>query len=275
MTATADPDTMAAPSTVPVRWWPLALVSVGSMLLAVAGVLPRWPGLAHLVALPPLDLFADVRVLVASAPSPLLFVVGLVLAVGVRAAVLAAMLGSFRARVGFTLRFYLAALVPAFLAAGLDFSGRSMLYGYLVWAGLIITVVTLVVLAPVPWTGAERVRRGLGIAFHQRLRGGVVFVYLVALMVLGLLVRDPGRTVQVVLVPPSALLTVLAIGRLARRPTRHVSSWVAVGVTLGVIVALVAAVLIVPGGGAPSTTPRAAGSLFLVAGADTASGDGA
>jgi pimeloyl-ACP methyl ester carboxylesterase len=275
MTTTVDPDATAAPPTLSLRWWPLGLVTVVSMVLAIAGALPRWPGLAHVVALPPLDLLADVRVLVASAPSPLVFAVGLVLVVGVRAAILATMLGSLRRYVGFTCRFYLTAVVPALLAAVLDFSGRSVLYGYLMWAGLFITLATAVVLAPVPWTGAERVRRGLVTARHQRLRVGIIFAYLVALMVLGLLVREPGRTAQVVIVPASALFTALAIGRLARASMRRVSSLVAVGVALSVLVALVTVVLVVPGGGAPSKTPRAVGSLFLVAGADTASGEGA
>jgi hypothetical protein len=272
----AAPDRTGPAPTVTVRWWPLVLVAVVSTGLALAGVLPRWPGLAHVVALPPLDLFADVRVLVATAPSPLLFVVGLLLSIGVRTAVLAAMLGSFRQHRGFALRFYLAALVPALLAAGLDFSGRSVLYGYLVWGGLLVTLVTLLVLAPVPWTHADRLRHGLGTAFHFRLRIGTVVLYLVALMALGLLIRQPGRLVQVAVVPLSAALTALAILRLDRRPERRLPSWAAAAVTLVVLLALVGAVLVVPGGAAPRpTTPRAAGSLFLVPGADTASGDGA
>ena len=265
----------ARSETVSVRWWPLALVAAVSLVLALTHALPRWPGLAQLVALPPLDLLADTRVVLATAPSPLLFGVGLLLAVAVRGAVLATMLGSPRRHMAFALRFYLAALVPALLAAALDFAGRSVLYGYLVWTGLLMTLLTLVVLAPVPWTGAARLRDGLATALHHRLRIGTVAVYVAALMLLGLLVRQPGHLVQVVAVPVSFAITVAAIRRLARAPERRVARWIPVVVTVGVVVAIVVAVLVVPAQRTPSTAPRAPGSLLLVAGVDTASGDGA
>lgn len=45
------------------RWWPFAAATGLVVLLAATGVIPTWPGLVHLVALPPLDMFADLRVL--------------------------------------------------------------------------------------------------------------------------------------------------------------------------------------------------------------------
>src|SRR5690606_41185979 len=43
----------------------LLAVTAVVTVLAATGVLPRWSGLIHLVALPPLDLIADLRVLAA------------------------------------------------------------------------------------------------------------------------------------------------------------------------------------------------------------------
>lgn len=150
-----------------------------------------------------------------------------------------------------------------------------MLYGYLVGGGLLVTLLAALVLAPVPWAGADRLRRAVGIVSRQRFRIGVVVLYLVALVVVGLVIREPGRLVQVVVVPVSAVVTVVAIGRLARRPARRWSSRAVVAV-VAVAALLVAAAFVLSGGGASGPTPRrAAGSLFLVAGADTASGDGA
>jgi hypothetical protein len=130
--------------------WIYAALAAGVVVAALVGVLPRWPGLAHEVALPPLDFFADVRVLMARAPSTPLFAVGVGAALVARAALLAAVLGFTRRRFGFAVRFYLAALVPAVAASGLDFSGRAILYAYLIWAGLLIALLTF---------GAHRRRR--------------------------------------------------------------------------------------------------------------------
>ena len=55
------------------RGGPLARLAFLVTILGLAGLLPRWPGILHEVALPPLDLFADIRVLMVQANSyPLL-----------------------------------------------------------------------------------------------------------------------------------------------------------------------------------------------------------
>ena len=50
--------------------WIYAVLVAAVMVGALLGWIPRWPGLAQEVALPPLDLFADVRVLMARLVRP-------------------------------------------------------------------------------------------------------------------------------------------------------------------------------------------------------------
>ena len=53
---------------------------VSTLALAVGvGWLPSWAGAVHLAALPPLDVAADLRLLLARAPSHPVFAVGLLL----------------------------------------------------------------------------------------------------------------------------------------------------------------------------------------------------
>ncbi len=104
-------------------------VATAVTLLTATGVLPRWPGLVHLVALPPLDLFADLRLLEARASSYLVFGVGLAISLGLRSSVLALTLGGLnRKRLGLALRFYVVALIPAVVAGGFQFSALATLY---------------------------------------------------------------------------------------------------------------------------------------------------
>lgn len=257
------------------RWWPLGAVTGAVMLLAAVGVLPEWPGLAHQVALPPFDLLADVRVIMRDATSPLACAAGIVLAIAARACVLALLLGWSARRVGFAARFYSAAAVPALLAAGLDFAGRAVLYALVLGAGLAVTLVTFFVLAPVPWTGAEQLRRALGCAFRNRLRLGLTLPYVVALAVLTSLVPVDGGAAAVAIVPVSAVLTAIAGTRLAM-PARRINARALVA-GLGALALVLALVVVLasPSETEPRPPRRMPGSLFLVAGVDTASGNGA
>jgi hypothetical protein len=255
-----------------------AAVVVGVVFASLVGPLPRWPGLAHEVALPPLDLFADVRVLMARAPSNPVFVVGVVAALVVRAALLAAILGFTRQRFGFAVRFYVAALAPALIASGLDFSGRAILYAYLIWAGLLITLITFGALGAAAWAGSDALHTAFARAFGQHLRLGTLACYLVALAIIGDIWRRPGGTGQVLLVPLSGALTAVTALRLSA-PRRHLSLR-RFAIATAVIVA-VAAITVVEGrrgtgGGADRATTKARrGSLLLVAGVDTSTGHGA
>jgi hypothetical protein len=111
--ASTDTGTLAASA--------LAALSAAVVALAAAGVLPRWPGLPHLVALPPLDLFADTRWLLTRATGYPSLAAGLTLSLAVRVLVLAYLLGGpTRERLGFAARFYALAFVPALLVAQLQ-----------------------------------------------------------------------------------------------------------------------------------------------------------
>jgi hypothetical protein len=260
----------------PPRVWVYGLVAAAVVIAALLRLLPRWPGLAQQVALPPLDLFADTRVLMARASSLPLFVLGIVVATVARAAILAAVLGFTRRRFTFALRFYVAALVPALLASGLDFSGRAVLYAYLIWGGLLLALATFVVFGAAPWVGRDALHRALGTAARRRFRFGALAAYLVALAVVGDLWRRPGAVSQVIVVPISALLTAFVARRLtapAIRPTLR--STAVVAAALVIVVAF--AVVLLRGGSdhATAVVPARAGSLLLVPGVDTSTGHGA
>jgi hypothetical protein len=262
------------------RLWVYGVVAAVVGVAALLRVLPRWPGLAHEVALPPLDLFADVRVLMARASSIPLFVLGVVGAIVVRSAVLAAVLGFTRRRFTFALRFYVAALVPALLASGLDFSGRAILYAYLIWGGLLVLLATFVVFGAAAWLGSDALHRALGTALHQRFRIAPLVLYLVGLAIVGDLWRQPGSTSQVLVVPVSALLTVLVARRLSAPPARPTYGTVAIVAAVVIIAAAIAVPKLRGSSHHPATAaPRAAaaraGSLLLVPGVDTSTGHGA
>ncbi|MDQ1532937.1 MAG: hypothetical protein QOF28_698 [Actinomycetota bacterium] len=258
----------------PPRLWVYAILVVVVGLAALFRLLPRWPGLAHEVALPPLDLFADVRVLMARATSVPLFLLGVVVALVARAAVLAAVLGFTRRRFELALRFYVAALVPAVVASGLDFSGRAILYAYLIWAGLLVVIITFIALGASAWIGAESLRAAFATAFRRRFRFGALAVYLVALTLIGFVVRRPGEASQVLAVPISGVLTALAARRLSTEPAP-------LSRPIAIAVAVVATVAIVFGATRLGDNPQKAassargGSLLLVAGVDTSTGSGA
>ena len=258
------------------RWWPLATVATVVVGLALAGVLPRWPGLAQEVALPPLDLLTDIRVLVAEAPSPVVFVAGLAAALTVRVIMLTLLLGRSLRRPGFALRFYAVAMPPGLVAAALDVSARAVLYAYLLWAGLLVTLVAFVALAAAPWTGLGGLRGALARAWHDRLRIAALVPYLFGLAVLGAVVRRPGEAIQVVVVPASALLTAAAATRLSAAPARRVSGRAVAAIVTAVLATGVVLVAVARGDrGAPPRPPPREGSLLLVAGVDTSSGAGA
>lgn len=263
------------PSGVARRWWPLAALATLVTALALVEVLPRWPGLGHQVALPPLDLFADIRVLVAEAPSPGVFVVGLAAALAVRVTVLALLLRPSARRVGFALCFYLVAMPLGILAAALDASARAMLYAYVHWAGLLATLGAFVALAAAPWVGSGRMRDALAHARKHHLRVGALILYLIVLGALGTMLRHPGDEVQIAVVPLSAALTAVCATRLEAAPRTRVPRRVFAGLVAAILSAFVLLVaLAYRTGDPPQRAARRAGSLLLVAGVDTSTGKG-
>jgi hypothetical protein len=248
---------------------PLAVLAAAVTVLGVAGVLPVWGGTAQQVALPPLDLFADVRVLLAEAPSYPSFVAGLVAAVGARSLVLAAMLRALdRAGLVRAARFYVLALPCALVAGGLAFSGVAAVYSPFLWTGIAITIGTALVMGPRPWRPA-----GVATATAK------VLAYVVALLVVSLLSALGGTAARLVLVWISAGLTAATARwmRVARAGVRSIP------VTPGgsplrptAFVVLLALVAPVAGVAARSTaTPPPTsqeGSLFVVPGIGGSSG---
>lgn len=171
-------------------------------LLALVGVVPTWAGLAHHVALPPLDLFADVRVLLAEAPSLAGFVGGLVAVIVLRSLVLAAMLAALdRGGVARAVRFYGAALPVALVVGTLGYAGVVALYSPFLWVAVGVALVAALVLGPGAWRRPAR-RRGAA---------GTVAAHVVALVIVS---GVGGAAFQVGAVWLIAALTALAARRL-------------------------------------------------------------
>jgi hypothetical protein len=136
---------------------PLAAVAALVTLLGGLGVVPAWAGLPHHVALPPLDLFADVRVLLAEAPSYPWFVGNLVAIVAGRGLVLAAMLRAVdRDGLVRSLGFYAVAVPVALVAGTLSYAGVAAVYSLFLWAAAALSVVALVVMGPIAWRPSPR-----------------------------------------------------------------------------------------------------------------------
>ncbi|HEX6426003.1 MAG TPA: hypothetical protein VFZ79_21100 [Acidimicrobiales bacterium] len=253
---------------------PLVGVAAAVTVLAAAGAVPAWPGLAHHVALPPLDLFADVRVLLAEAPSYPSFVSGLVASLVLRSVVLAAMLGALgRQGMARGLAFYGASLVPALVAGVLGFSGVVVLYALFLWAAVVVAVAAVVVLGPLPWRG-------------WRCSGArqVVVAYLVALLAVSLASSAGARPAQVGLVWVSAGLTAVAVRRLSGEGGWLRGGWLRGGwrpVPSAILAVVLAAgpVQAPAQSHAPAAEPAAGvpprprdGTLFLVPGIGASSG---
>ena len=124
------------------RWLALVPLTVVVALLAAVDVLPVWPGLVHLVALPPLDFFGDLRVLLTETSGVASFVLLLVVVFAVRTAALALMMGGLtRERLAWAAAFYRVLGLPLLLAAELVYMANTLSYARLFWFGLITVVV--------------------------------------------------------------------------------------------------------------------------------------
>jgi hypothetical protein len=237
-------------------WLPFVAVAALVTLLGALGTLPRWPGLVHAVAPPPLDLAFDLRLLVARAPSYGVLIAGVLASVMVRSLVLASLLEALGDERPLGRRFVSAAglygISAVFLgpAAGLEFAGLAAVYAWYAWAGLALTAVVALRLMP----------RAVG-------QGRVVTAIwaLAGLAGLGALARWAGGTSPVALIPLSAVFTGLVMVRMRRPPARSPRS-AAAGLAL---VMLLGATPSVSAPITPDTT------LLLVPGVDTSSGSGA
>lgn len=257
---------------------PLLLAAGVATFAAAAGVLPRWPGALHFVALPPLDLMADVRALLVYAPNVPVFVLGTGLAVAARSALLAWMLGPLtRRRFLYALRFYLIVVPFAGLAAAMFHATGAVLYYGLFWFGLIVTLLILTLTAAAVWMDPPQLRSGFKLAFRHGLRAGTLGAYLLMLTALGYLADVTAPWGPAVLVILSAGATYLAAQMLYADPgfrllRRGLAALPAAGI--------LALVLVVQQG--PTEPPSAdlptdpnPGSIMLMSGIDSRSGSGA
>ncbi|HEV3475315.1 MAG TPA: hypothetical protein VG602_08120 [Actinomycetota bacterium] len=241
----------------------LAVLALVVVVMAAAGALPRWPGLVHAVAIPPLDLGFDLRLLAARAHTWQAFAVGALVSVAARSALLAFLLGPGRAGAGFwaryrsAIRLYLGAVVPLAAGALLEFAGLAAVYAWYAWVGLGLSLAAVVI-------GTRRLSRVAGGTRSARLHG--LFLYLAGLVVLGALART-GPWAAVVLVALSAALTWWTLhGSAALRRRRHA----ALALTLVLVPGTSPGPAVLVGQQRPQQRPV----LFLVPGVDTSSGYG-
>lgn len=239
-----------------VSWLPFVAVAGLVTLLAATGVLPRWAGLVHAVAPPPLDVSFDLRLLVARSPSYPVLVAGGLASLLVRSMVLAALLEAFGdprslgRRFLSALRLYLWASLFLAPAAGLEFAGLASVYAWYAWAGLALTLVVVLRLMPRAVSGSRAFPTIWG---------------LVGVVALGALAEAAGGVAPVALIPVSAVFTIFVLRRMRRRTASALPA-----VTGASLVALLLAAT--PSAAAPIS---ASTSLLLVPGVDTASGTGA
>jgi hypothetical protein len=262
-----------------VSWPPRAgLLAYGGLVAAVTisgalGLAPRWSGLPHLVSLPPLDVFADARWLIAHTPNHTVFVAGLLAAVAARTAVLALLIGGRRPAWWLALSVYGAALVPALVAAQLGFVAHAALYSRLFWAAVALSAAAMVLIGATPWMGVDCFGRSLRAAWGAGLRIWVLLAYGTVLVALGSIAEQLGGPATVAAVPLAGLLTVGVIARLradvAPRAGRQLA---AAGVALMAAWALVVGTR---GTAVPDAVAARDGSLLVMSGINSASGEGA
>jgi hypothetical protein len=257
--------------------WPLGAVTVGVTAFGVAGVLPAWPGLVHLVALPPVDQYADLRVLVGLAPSWPVAVLGLAALVAARMVILAALMGGVTtARLRFAAAFYALTFVPLLLAAFIAGTAATVLYSRLFWPAVAIVSIHAFGAGPLPWQGTLRLRTAIARAWRAGLRLEVLLPYVLGLLLLGAVADIASREAPWLvawLVPVSALLTLAAVWGLRRpvaaRPVLRLA-------VVGAVVAVVGvAFVLTPRDSMPEPGPSRPGSLVIMSGINSSSGRGA
>jgi hypothetical protein len=115
-----------APPDVP-PWAPMAAATIAAVMVATAVAATSdhgWPGAVHLVALPPLDLTADLRLLLARSTSVPAFVLGALASFIGRSMLLAAMLARLdRDGLATAGRYMLVVWPFSFVAAALQYAG--------------------------------------------------------------------------------------------------------------------------------------------------------
>jgi hypothetical protein len=257
---------------------PLAILAAAVTLASTVGLLPRWQGSVHLVALPPLDQVADLQLLVTYAPSIPLFVLGVAASIGLRSAILAWLLGGVtRDRFLFALRFYLVSLPLAALSAALFYGAAAVLFYGLFWAGLAVSLLLIALTGALPWMAPPRLWAGFTAAVRHGFRLGTLGAYITALTLIGVLADQTGPAGAVVLVPISAALT-YGTARVLREDLGWRALRRVVAVAPAAAMAAVVVVVVTGPAGPPAVDgPREdlPGSVLLMSGIDSSSGSGA
>ncbi|APE10812.1 hypothetical protein ACFYRW_16910 [Rhodococcus pyridinivorans] len=254
------------------RWWPLAVATAFVVLLAATNAIPTWPGLLHLVALPPLDQFTDLRVLMSRAPSWPAFLILFALVAVARVVLMAWLLGGLDVRrLRCAALFYAVAFGPVLVAACADATAYAVLYARMFWPAVALIAMMALVLGPVPWQGRFRLREAGALTWRRGLRIEVMVPYCAVVATLGVVAdRLPALTVP--LVPVSALATGLAIAMMDRPSLRRPRSVLAAFVA--VLVAVSITFVTTHESGRPEPGPPQPGSLMILSGINSASGQG-
>lgn len=156
------PARQASPRPGWVRLWPLGGLALVVIVLAGAGVLPRWSGLVHLVALPPLGLFTDLRLLLAEPASWPAAVGWLALAAALRIGVFTWAMGRWTwANAALVARFYAVMFVPMLLAAFFITAATTVLYARFFWPALGFVAIVVLATGAVLWQGEPQGRAGM------------------------------------------------------------------------------------------------------------------
>lgn len=253
----------------------LSLVVAGA---AAAGLLPRWPGTLHFVALPPLDLMADMRALLIYSPSIPIFMLGLMTSLAIRSAALAWALGGLdRRRFGYALRFYLVVLPFSALAAGMFYAAGAVLFYGLFWFGLITALTLVAFTAAAPWMVSGSVGASFAVAARGLFRSGTVGAYLLTLTVLAYIADRTSPVGPVALVPVSAVMTLSAGYVLRVNPGLRVFRRFAALLAVAGLSALILVAELGPAGPPRGPVPEnpLEGSIMLMSGIDSLSGSGA
>ncbi|GAB3228143.1 hypothetical protein GCM10027447_19970 [Glycomyces halotolerans] len=255
------------------RNWPLGVVAVAVIVAEGAGLLPRWPGLTHLVALPPLDLFADMRLLLAMSVSWPAFIAAAAGLFSMRVVTLAVLLGGpSRERLRFAAAYYGALWLPMLAAALADFVGHALVFARMFWPAVAAVAVLALMTAALPWRGRSRMRAAWPEAWRGGLRVGIVGPYGAALVAIGAAAHLWPALIAP-LIALSAATTAMAAA-LLRRPPRPGGR---LRLAAAAAVFVVAATLFVATRGVEQPPPpeARAGSLMVMSGINSSSGNGA
>jgi hypothetical protein len=277
-TGVTPPRPTPGPSVPRVPVAPLGVLAALVLLGRFVGLLPHWAGIVHLVALPPLDLIADLGLLLSRAEHPVVFVVGVTASLGVRVTVLAALLGRLdRDGLLLALRFYAVVWPFALVAAVLLYGAHAILFYALFWFGLVAALAVFGATGAVPWLSGSTLRSGVVASWRTWGRLGTLGSYLVGLVALGYLAHHGGPLVAVALVPVSASWSWTVIGFIRSDPVLVVPRRVLAG-AFAASGGLLGAVAAAGPAGPPEPDPEGArrdGSLLLMSGIDSSSGSGA